>query len=150
MNQLLDVAYERYEYQFSTLLESIAANNPSPQAALDLIAADDELSQALAQRMSHYLNLQANYQLTLLHSSPTPGKPQAHTSPKVHRRSARREAKVCRGEACRFAPRALRNTHNNIPTDFATSHGRRVAPECKLHLQAHCAPNISRAGPRRR
>lgn len=56
MNQLLDVAYERYEYQFSTLLESIAANNPSPQAALDLIAADDELSQALAQLLQHQEN----------------------------------------------------------------------------------------------
>jgi hypothetical protein len=52
MEDVLSAQFDRVEKALSTLVDSIAAYNPSPQAALDLVAADDELSQGLDQRKS--------------------------------------------------------------------------------------------------
>lgn len=52
MEDILAAQFERVEKALGTLVDSIAAYNPSPQAALDLVAADDELSSGLDQRMS--------------------------------------------------------------------------------------------------
>lgn len=50
MDDILVAQFERVEKALGTLVDSIAAYNPSPQAALDLVAADDELSQGLDKR----------------------------------------------------------------------------------------------------
>jgi hypothetical protein len=50
MEDILSTQFDRVEKALSTLVDSIAAYNPSPQAAIDLVAADDELSQGLDQR----------------------------------------------------------------------------------------------------
>lgn len=50
MDEILNAHYERVERALATLIDSITAYNPSPQAALDLVAADDDLSQGLDQR----------------------------------------------------------------------------------------------------
>ena len=50
MDQLLQTQFQRVEAALGTLVDSIAAYNPSPQAAVELIAADDELSRRLDQR----------------------------------------------------------------------------------------------------
>jgi hypothetical protein len=52
MDDILTAQFDRVEMALGTLVESIAAYNPSPQAALDLVAADDELSHGLEQRTS--------------------------------------------------------------------------------------------------
>ena len=51
MDDILIAQFERVEKALGTLVDSIAAYNPSPQAAIDLVAADDEISQGLDQRM---------------------------------------------------------------------------------------------------
>jgi hypothetical protein len=51
MDAVLQSQFERVEAAMSALVDSIATFNPSPQAALDLVAADDELSNGLEQRM---------------------------------------------------------------------------------------------------
>jgi hypothetical protein len=50
MEDILSTRFDRVEKALSTLVDSIAAYNPSPQAAIDLAAADDELGQGLDQR----------------------------------------------------------------------------------------------------
>jgi hypothetical protein len=50
MEDVLSTQFDRVEKALSTLVDSIAAYNPSPQAALDLVAADDDLSRGLDQR----------------------------------------------------------------------------------------------------
>jgi hypothetical protein len=50
MEDILSTQFDRVEKALTTLVDSIAAYNPSPQAALDLVAADDQLSQGLDQR----------------------------------------------------------------------------------------------------
>jgi hypothetical protein len=50
MQDVLSAQFDRVEKALGALVDSIAAYNPSPQAALDLVAADDELSQGLDQR----------------------------------------------------------------------------------------------------
>jgi hypothetical protein len=50
MDDMLSTQFDRVEKALATLVDSIAAYNPSPQAALDLVAADDQLSQGLDQR----------------------------------------------------------------------------------------------------
>lgn len=52
MDDVLSTQFERLERALGTLVDSIAAYNPSPQAAVDLVAADDELSRGLDRRMS--------------------------------------------------------------------------------------------------
>jgi hypothetical protein len=49
MEDILTAQFDRVEKALSTLVDSIAAYNPSPQAAIDLVAADEELSQGLDQ-----------------------------------------------------------------------------------------------------
>jgi hypothetical protein len=51
MDAILHKQFERVEAALGTLVDSIASFNPSPQAAVDLVAADDELSEGLEQRM---------------------------------------------------------------------------------------------------
>lgn len=50
MEQLLDLRFQRVEAALNTLIDSIASYNPSQQAVVDLVAADDELSRGLEQR----------------------------------------------------------------------------------------------------
>lgn len=50
MEDVLNEQFERVEKALTTLVDSIAAYNPATQAAVDLLAADDELSQGLDQR----------------------------------------------------------------------------------------------------
>jgi hypothetical protein len=50
MDDILQAQFERVDLALGTLVDSIAAYNPSPQAAVDLLAADDELSRGLDQR----------------------------------------------------------------------------------------------------
>ena len=50
MDATLDAVFVRVETAFTTLVDSIAAYNPSLQAAGDLIAADDELARGMDQR----------------------------------------------------------------------------------------------------
>jgi len=57
MDQLLTTQFDRVDKALSTLVDSIAAYNPSPQAAIDLVSADDELSHGLDQRMSISLSI---------------------------------------------------------------------------------------------
>jgi hypothetical protein len=57
MEQILSAQFDRVDKALSTLVDSIAAYNPSPQAAIDLVAADDELSHGLDQRKSPILPL---------------------------------------------------------------------------------------------
>ncbi|GME27324.1 mediator of rna polymerase ii transcription subunit 4 protein [Neofusicoccum parvum] len=61
MEQLLDLRFQRVEAALNTLIDSIASYNPSQQAVVDLVAADDELSRGLEQLAAH----QANYQRIL-------------------------------------------------------------------------------------
>ncbi|KAL5121014.1 Mediator of RNA polymerase II transcription subunit 4 [Pleosporales sp. CAS-2024a] len=56
MDDLLAAQFDRLEKALSTLVDSIAAYNPSPQAALELVVADDELSQGLDQLSRHQAN----------------------------------------------------------------------------------------------
>ncbi|KAF2703157.1 hypothetical protein K504DRAFT_351938, partial [Pleomassaria siparia CBS 279.74] len=56
MDSVLLLQFQRVEAALSTLIESIASYNPSPQAALDLVAADDELSHGLDQLARHQAN----------------------------------------------------------------------------------------------
>lgn len=50
MDQILHAHFERVEAALNALVDSISSYNPSPAAALDLVAADDELSKGLEQR----------------------------------------------------------------------------------------------------
>ena len=50
MDATLDAVFQRVETAFTTLVDSIAAYNPSLQAAGDLLAADDELARGIDQR----------------------------------------------------------------------------------------------------
>jgi hypothetical protein len=54
MDDILQAQFERVDLALGTLVDSIAAYNPSPQAAVDLVAADDELSRGLDQRTNHH------------------------------------------------------------------------------------------------
>jgi hypothetical protein len=85
MEQILSTQFDRVDKALSTLVDSIAAYNPSPQAAIDLVAADDELSHGLDQRKSHILPFRmSNTDQT---SGAAPGESRAH--PVVARRSQR-------------------------------------------------------------
>jgi hypothetical protein len=50
MDDVLQAQFDRVEQALGTLVDSIASYNPNPQAAIDLVAADDELSHGLDQR----------------------------------------------------------------------------------------------------
>ncbi|KAF1848407.1 uncharacterized protein K460DRAFT_275613 [Cucurbitaria berberidis CBS 394.84] len=56
MDDILTTQFERVEKALGTLVDSIAAYNPSPQAAIDLVAADGQLSQGLDQLAKHQAN----------------------------------------------------------------------------------------------
>jgi hypothetical protein len=51
MDSILQAQFERVETALTSLVDSIASYNPSTQAAQDLVAADDELSVGLDERM---------------------------------------------------------------------------------------------------
>ncbi|KAL9078871.1 MAG: hypothetical protein Q9157_002207 [Trypethelium eluteriae] len=57
MDQKIQDQFTRVENALNTLLDSITSYNPSPAAAIDLVGADDELSEGLSQLAAH----QANY-----------------------------------------------------------------------------------------
>lgn len=78
MDDILNTQFARVEKALTTLVDSIAAYNPAPQAAIDLSTADDELSEGLDQRMPPYVDYEC--QLTC-HSRQTPSKPRSHTAP---------------------------------------------------------------------
>ncbi|KAJ4375183.1 hypothetical protein N0V83_002267 [Neocucurbitaria cava] len=62
MDDLLAAQFERVEKALGTLVDSIAAYNPSPQAAIDLVVADDQLSQGLhllAKHQADHARIQA-------------------------------------------------------------------------------------------
>ncbi|KAF2147339.1 uncharacterized protein K452DRAFT_282345 [Aplosporella prunicola CBS 121167] len=61
MDVLLDQHFLRVEAALNALIDSITSYNPSHQAVLDLLAADDDLSRGLEQLAVH----QANYQRIL-------------------------------------------------------------------------------------
>lgn len=50
MDAILQARFERIETALTTLVDSIAAYNPSHQAAVDIIAANDHLAKGLDQR----------------------------------------------------------------------------------------------------
>jgi len=52
MNANLQSRFERVEVALNALLDSISSYNPSTQAAVALVEADDDLSKGLEQRMS--------------------------------------------------------------------------------------------------
>ena len=54
MDAILQTQFQRVETALNILIESITSYNPSPQAAVDLVAADDELSNGLEQCMTAY------------------------------------------------------------------------------------------------
>jgi hypothetical protein len=60
MEDILSTQFDRVEKALGTLVDSIAAYNPSPQAAVDLVAADDELSRGLDQRKDPLLAFYRN------------------------------------------------------------------------------------------
>ncbi|KAF9694958.1 hypothetical protein EKO04_006793 [Ascochyta lentis] len=56
MDDILHAQFDRVEQALSTLVDSIASYNPNPQAAIDLVTADDELSHGLDQLARHQAN----------------------------------------------------------------------------------------------
>ncbi|OSS44359.1 hypothetical protein B5807_11060 [Epicoccum nigrum] len=56
MDDVLQAQFDRVEQALGTLVDSIASYNPNPQAAIDLVAADDELSHGLDQLARHQAN----------------------------------------------------------------------------------------------
>ena len=52
MNAILQSRLTNLESALTALTDSFAANNPSPSAARDLVAADEALSASLEQRAS--------------------------------------------------------------------------------------------------
>jgi hypothetical protein len=56
MDVVLQVQFQHVEAALTTLIDSITSYNPSPQAAIDLVEADDELSKGLEQLSIHQAN----------------------------------------------------------------------------------------------
>ncbi|KAF2477764.1 uncharacterized protein BDR25DRAFT_249957 [Lindgomyces ingoldianus] len=56
MDIVLQAQFQRVEAALSTLVDSIASYNPNLQAAVDLVAADDELGKGLEQLAHHQVN----------------------------------------------------------------------------------------------
>lgn len=56
MDNILQAQFDRVEQALGALIDSIASYNPNPQAAVDLVAADDELSHGLHQLARHQAN----------------------------------------------------------------------------------------------
>ncbi|KAF1931640.1 uncharacterized protein M421DRAFT_417406 [Didymella exigua CBS 183.55] len=56
MDDVLQAQFDRVEQALGTLVDSIASYNPNPQAAVDLVAADNELSHGLDQLARHQAN----------------------------------------------------------------------------------------------
>ncbi|KAF3045175.1 hypothetical protein E8E12_010355 [Didymella heteroderae] len=56
MDDILQEQFDRVEQALGTLVDSIASYNPNPQAAIDLVAADEELSHGLDQLARHQAN----------------------------------------------------------------------------------------------
>src|SRR5688572_11266717 len=56
MDAILQTQFQRVETALTTLIDSITSYNPSPQAALDLVAADEDFSKGLSQLSKHQDN----------------------------------------------------------------------------------------------
>lgn len=54
MLSVFQTRFQRLETALNTLVESVAAYNPSITAANALVAADEELDESLEQRALHY------------------------------------------------------------------------------------------------
>lgn len=61
MDDVLNEQFNRVEKALTTLVDSIAAYNPATQAAVDLVAADDQLSEGLDQRAPAHFVLFAGH-----------------------------------------------------------------------------------------
>lgn len=58
MNTELQAQLDRIEAALNTLVDSITSYNPSPAAALSLVAADDDFNTGLNRRQPlHYISL---------------------------------------------------------------------------------------------
>lgn len=77
MDEVLHMQFERVEAALATLVDSIATYNPSPQAALDLVTADDELAKGLDQRTLSAYRLRL-VQCSFSHSLTPPSQPRPH------------------------------------------------------------------------
>lgn len=112
MDAALDAVFLRVETAFTTLVDSIAAYNPSLQAAGDLIAADDELARGMDQRKQR--------PQTPLHpadpsSCAAPREQRPHPRPARRKRGPRGAVQDVRGHPLEHATPAFRNTRHRIP-----------------------------------
>lgn len=94
MDEILSAQFDRVEKALSTLVDSIAAYNPSPQAAIDLIAADDELSGGLDQRK--FPTHAETMRMTNSSSRASSGESGAHPGSAYRSRRSRRAAQDVR------------------------------------------------------
>jgi hypothetical protein len=148
MDSVLLTQFQRVEAALSTLVDSIASYNPSHQAALDLVAADDELSRGLDERTED-IHLR-KWTSADSSSCQTPGQPQSHPGPARPRRSPRSATLVGHHHPRRTPPRALRNPRHYLLGRLATSPLRGAPPVRQEHLSTHRPTNLSRALTRRR
>lgn len=86
MDDILNEHFNRVEKALTTLVDSIAAYNPATQAAVDLVAADDQLSEGLDQRTPTTLVFLPRSGLLTRCSRQTPSKPRPHPDPTRRRR----------------------------------------------------------------
>jgi predicted RNA-binding protein with PIN domain len=89
MEEILDERFHRLETALNVLIESITTYNPSVSAAVDLIAADDNLSEGLDQRKSSASVCTLYCSLPLRSSGPAPSKSRAHPPITPHCERAR-------------------------------------------------------------
>lgn len=82
MEEILETRFQRVEAALQTLIDSITTYNPSPPAAVELVAADDSLSEGLEQCMSDATG--DLLQLLTLPSSATSIQPSPHPRPPCH------------------------------------------------------------------
>jgi hypothetical protein len=103
MEDILSTQFDRVEKALSTLVDSIAAYNPSPQAAVDLVAADDQLSHGLDQRENPWQR-RSRWQKLTPHSLSAPSKPRSNSSLAHRSRSSGGTAQDIRLRPGKLAP----------------------------------------------
>ena len=57
MDTVLQAQFARIDAALGTLVESISTYNPDPEAAVEIVAADDQLTEGLDQRRSSEFNI---------------------------------------------------------------------------------------------
>jgi hypothetical protein len=76
MDVILQAQFQRVEIALNTLIDSITSYNPSTQAAVNLVTADDELSKGLEQcTFAFHAHCMC---LTIFFSSSSPSQPCPH------------------------------------------------------------------------